>query len=267
MTTILIVEDDDAILAEMDHLLREEGYGVVLAGNGAGALDLLRTAEPRVDLVILDLMMPNGSGWELLLEMRAQTFLARVPVVIVSALAAPPDRLGVQAYLRKPFDRGALLNTVQRVLGLRLTARADREPAASSQQESAAPVSTRPVHVLIVEDNDDIRESEAALLQEHGFHTTTAREGVEALDVLFLEDPPVDLVVLDLMMPKCSGWEMLAQMGAHSVLSQIPVLVVSALEAPPEDTRFQGYVRKPFRPEVLLSALDRLTAGSRAAHR
>jgi CheY-like chemotaxis protein len=265
MTTVLIVEDDAAIREEMTFLLEEQCYNAVSARNLKEALGTLEAANPRIDLVVLDLMMPHGSGWELLQEMRSRTFLARVPVVIVSALAPPPDRLGVQAYLQKPFDRTALLSTIQKLLGLRLTAR--EEPHQVKPDIESRPVQkpSRKIQVLIVEDNKDILESEAALLQEHGFGTTLAQDGIEGLDALFLEDPPIDLVVLDVMMPKCGGWEMLEQMRAHSVLSQIPVLIVSAFDAPPPQLKYQGYVQKPFRPEVFLSAVERLPVAGRAS--
>jgi CheY-like chemotaxis protein len=260
MTTVLVVEDDADIREEIRLLFEEENHVALVARSRPEALRILEQPSPRIDLVILDLMMPEGSGWELLLDMRSRTFLARVPVVIVSALAPPPDRLGAHAYLQKPFDRVALLETVQRLLGLRLTARVDRHRVAPSVEAPTRSPASRRVQVLIVEDNVDIRESEAALLQEHGFGTTLAADGIEALDALFLEDPPIDIVLVDLMLPKCGGWEMLAQMRAHSVLSRIPVLIVSAFAAPPAGLEYQGYVQKPFRPEVLLRAVDGVSA-------
>ncbi|HXN31831.1 MAG TPA: response regulator [Polyangiaceae bacterium] len=108
--SVLVVDDDEAIRQVIAEVLRDEGYDVVCAENGVQALRELHK-ESRPDLMLLDLMMPVMSGWEVLEELQASDTLSRVPVVVVSAMSAP----GVFEHLSKPIDLDDLLTTVARL--------------------------------------------------------------------------------------------------------------------------------------------------------
>src|ERR1051325_8410319 len=90
--------------------LKRDGYAFLEAPNGRDALDLMRTEHP--DVVVLDLMMPVLSGWDVLRERMGDPDLRRIPVIIVSANRAPEVAhavsQGICAFLPKPFDIGAL---------------------------------------------------------------------------------------------------------------------------------------------------------------
>jgi CheY-like chemotaxis protein len=105
-----VVDDDDAIRDVISEVLRDDGYDVVGARNGEQALHELRK-ERHPDLVLLDLMMPIMSGWELLEQIQNSDELSRIPVVVVSAMGAP----GVEEHLAKPIDLDRLLATVSRL--------------------------------------------------------------------------------------------------------------------------------------------------------
>jgi CheY-like chemotaxis protein len=107
---VLVVDDDDAIREVIAEVLRDEGYEVACAGNGEQALTELRRPH-HPDLVLLDLMMPVMSGWELLELLQASTDLSQIPVVVVSAMTAP----GACEHLTKPIDLESLLATVSRL--------------------------------------------------------------------------------------------------------------------------------------------------------
>jgi CheY-like chemotaxis protein len=108
--SVLVVDDDDAIREVIAEVLRDEGYDVSSAGNGEQALRELRKS-PHPDLVLLDLMMPVMSGWELLELLQSNADLSGIPVVVVSAMTAP----GVCEHLTKPIDLDRLLATVDRL--------------------------------------------------------------------------------------------------------------------------------------------------------
>ncbi len=118
MTSILIVEDDDAIRGLVSEVLREDGYHVREATNGVEALETVRHITP--DLIVLDLMMPIMNGWTFLEECRRTESCSQVPVVVTSAshdLPRTADRLramGVRTCLAKPFDVDGLLALVER---------------------------------------------------------------------------------------------------------------------------------------------------------
>jgi two-component system, OmpR family, response regulator CpxR len=109
---ILVVDDDAAIREVVAEVLRDAGYDVVGAANGEQALRLLRQ-EPEPQLVLLDLMMPVMSGWEVLEHLQSSGELERIAVVVVSAMSAP----GVSEHLAKPLDLDTLLTTVRRLIG------------------------------------------------------------------------------------------------------------------------------------------------------
>jgi CheY-like chemotaxis protein len=111
--------------------------------------------------------------------------------------------------------------------------------------------STEPRTVLLVEDDLDIRDVLQDVLEAEGYDVIPAANGKQALDFLTLNDPPgADLVILDLMMPMVSGWEVLERMARDRRLADIPVIVVSAVarEKPP---RAYTFLRKPFTLETL----------------
>jgi CheY-like chemotaxis protein len=115
--------------------------------------------------------------------------------------------------------------------------------------------STEPRTVLLVEDDLDIRDVLQDVLEAEGYDVIPAANGKQALDFLTLNDPPgADLVILDLMMPMVSGWEVLERMARDRRLADIPVIVVSAVarEKPP---RAYTFLRKPFTLETLSRAV------------
>jgi CheY-like chemotaxis protein len=114
--TVLLVEDDADIRDSLQDILEEEGFDVVPAANGKQAIDFLTLNEPiGADLVVLDLLMPMVSGWEVLERMTADARLNDIPVLVLSAAAAPmPER--AQAFVRKPFSLEAFVSKVHRVV-------------------------------------------------------------------------------------------------------------------------------------------------------
>ena len=112
---ILIVDDDPGIRRLLVIFLRRRGFQMLEARDGREALAEMRTGN--VDLVLMDLMMPEVTGWDVLRERAADPGLQRIPMIIVTAndrgLQQTDELLGnVQAVLAKPFDLNVLLTTV-----------------------------------------------------------------------------------------------------------------------------------------------------------
>lgn len=128
---ILIVEDEQALALGLKFNFEQEGYGVLLAGDGATALKLFETSEPGIDLIILDLMLPGMSGYEICSAIRASNKL--VPIIILSARSLVEDRMhafdiGADQYITKPFALPELLNRVKNLLGRYRTLLKDAPP-------------------------------------------------------------------------------------------------------------------------------------------
>lgn len=107
---VLVVDDDANIRKMIVAALKRDGYTFLEAPNGREALDLMRAQHP--DVVVLDLMMPVLSGWDVLRERSGDEDLMSIPVIIVSANRDPEVAhavsQGICAFLPKPFDIGAL---------------------------------------------------------------------------------------------------------------------------------------------------------------
>ncbi|MBI5666640.1 MAG: response regulator [Chloroflexi bacterium] len=117
---ILVVDDDQELQNLVKALLERGGFEAVPALNVADAVQILR-ARPMPDMVLLDLMLPDISGLELLRQMRAKEVFDHLPVIILSALADPREirqglELGADRYLTKPYIAHNLLKTVHEVL-------------------------------------------------------------------------------------------------------------------------------------------------------
>jgi CheY-like chemotaxis protein len=115
---VLVVEDDDVIRQLITVNLELEGFEVVPATDGQDALDQVATAKP--DVVTLDVMMPRMDGWETAEKLRANPETAAIKIVLISARAQEADlqrgdRIGVDAYLTKPFDPDELIGVVRRL--------------------------------------------------------------------------------------------------------------------------------------------------------
>jgi CheY-like chemotaxis protein len=112
---VLVVDDDRDIRETLEELLRDEGYEVVTARNGAEALAAVRRERPA--LVVLDLFMPVMDGVEFRRRQLADPEIADVPVIVISAAAALAERtagMGAQAVLEKPIALDELLACVER---------------------------------------------------------------------------------------------------------------------------------------------------------
>ena len=112
---ILVVDDDQLTLKSIEHLLKEEGFDVLLAENASAALRILN--DEKIDLIISDIMMPNVSGLGLL-SMLKNFYLDKIPVILISSLNKDEIKanslgLGAAYFLSKPVDLNELLSCVK----------------------------------------------------------------------------------------------------------------------------------------------------------
>ncbi|MEY2566223.1 MAG: hypothetical protein QOE35_752 [Actinomycetota bacterium] len=124
MATVLVIEDNDDIRLLLESLLSLSGYQVIQADGGPEALALLGEIQVTPDLAILDVEMPDLSGWEVLRAIRADPATTDLPVILctVRGSAADLDRgraLRCDGYLQKPFDVDDLIAEVSGVIDLR----------------------------------------------------------------------------------------------------------------------------------------------------
>jgi CheY-like chemotaxis protein len=211
--TALIVEDDDKSAQLIRLHLEAEGFRVLHATSAEAAL-VLAMQQP-VALITLDILLPNMEGWELLGRLRQVPDLRRTPVVIISIVANPAKSfsLGAAAVIQKPISRQQLYDALVD-LGL--------FPLSGGQK----------LKVLVVDDDPKAVE----LIAARSFGATTvlrAYGGREAIDTARRELPNV--IVLDLMMPEVSGFDVVAALSDRPETSRIPILVLTAKQITADD--------------------------------
>jgi len=200
---VLIVDDDLNIHDLACRILIQNGYRTISATDGSRGIEIAREKNPS--LILLDIMMPEKDGWEVLKELRNDADLANIPVLVTSVLEEQKtaEALGARAYVSKPIDKKQLLDTLK-----------------SLDIESTS-------KVLIIDDDPDVRELVSRMLQNENIETIEARNGQEGIKML--EQNP-DLIILDLEMPVMNGFEFLEQ-----TTTNIPIIIFSGLELSKQD--------------------------------
>ena len=198
--SVLVVDDDPRVVRLLSGSLLEEGFEVFTAGDGVAALHIAR--EKRPTAIMLDIHLPKLDGWTVLSTLKSDPALASIPVLIISVEEdrAKGFSFGACEYLVKPVDPERLLQTVRRSIG-----------TLSSGE------------VLVVDDDATSRALVARNLKAAGFGCTEASNGEEALLKARVVNPA--LVVLDLVMPKLDGFDVLAALRSNG--STVPVVVLT----------------------------------------
>jgi CheY-like chemotaxis protein len=243
-TVILVVDDDPSVRQLISRHLEQDGWKTVQASNAADALQLAREARPM--LITLDIMMPDASGWWVLEKLKEDPQTAGIPVLVVTIVEDQRlvFALGASDYLGKPYEKGALIAKIHRLL-----------PSLEGKR------------VLVVDDEPNARSMIAKILKEERADVVGAASGDEAMAMIALSPP--DLVLLDLMMPGMSGFEMVARLRAQPGGASIPVMIVSAKQLTAEDIlTLNGHVQRfvtkgSIEPEGLTNAVRQLLGQSK----
>jgi CheY-like chemotaxis protein len=112
--------------------------------------------------------------------------------------------------------------------------------------------------ILLIEDDDSIREITKELLESEGYCLSTAANGQAALEILCAMDPLPCLILLDLMMPVMDGWQFMEKKRLDPKLNAIPVVAFSALEERKiSAARTDDVIRKPINPEAMLKVIEK----------
>jgi CheY-like chemotaxis protein len=224
--------------------LEQEGWTTVQASNATDALQLARESRPM--LITLDIMMPDASGWWVLEKLKEDPVTAGIPVLVVTIVEDQRlvFALGASDYLAKPYDRGHLIGKIHRLL-----------PKLDGKR------------VLVVDDDPEARTILERILKDEKADVVLAANGGEAMAAIAQATP--DLVLLDLMMPGMSGFEVVARLRAQPKGSEIPVMIVSAKELTAEDMlTLNGHVQRfvakgSIEPEGLANAVRQLLGQSK----
>ncbi|MDM8566516.1 response regulator, partial [Candidatus Halobeggiatoa sp. HSG11] len=207
---LLVIDDDGTVRELLDAYLSKIGYRVVGAASGPEGLKLAKKLRP--DAITLDVMMPGMDGWEVLSELKADSTLSHIPVIMLT-MTDDQDigySLGAAEYLTKPISRTQLIEVLRKY---------------HTEDDNRT--------VMVVEDDNTTREMMVRMLHKGGWKVIEAENGEVALRRL--EQAIPNLILLDLMMPQVDGFEFIIQLRQHKTCSAIPVVVLTAKDITPED--------------------------------
>jgi len=257
---LLVIEDDPAEQTSIGALIAASYINISTATSGSEALDLLRAK--RFDCAILDLKLPDVSGFELLTEIQRDEKLRDMPIVVFTGRELTADE---ETELRQRAKSIVLkgVQSPERLLdetALFLHRRITDLPESKQRMIEKLHGSDEPLRerkVLVVD--DDVRNIFAlnSLLERHGMNVITATNGMDAIKMLD-DHPDVSLVLTDVMMPEMDGYETMRRIREIPAFRMLPIIALTAkaMKGDREKCLQAGasdYVAKPVNTEQLLS--------------
>ena len=262
---ILVVDDLPANVKLLEARLSAEYFEVICASNGPDALQICASGD--CDIVLLDVMMPGMDGFEVCRRLKADPATMHIPVVMVTALDQPSDRVkglkaGADDFLTKPVDETALLARVRSLARLKLVVDELRERAATSVRLGIPD----PIEAALDDTGDNAR---IMLVEDRASAVATVSNVLRGLQQLEVEGDPqqslfkavdmdVDLFIVSLGLEGYDGLRLCSQIRSLERTRHVPVLLL----AEPEDRArvvrgldlgMNDYLVRPLDREELLA--------------
>jgi CheY-like chemotaxis protein len=259
---LLIIEDNEIERQSIVELLGSDGVDIATAATGSEAWELLERG--RFDCVVLDLRLPDISGFELLERIRRDAQFREMPIVVFTGKdLTEEDELHLVQMAESVVLKGVqsperLLDETALFLHL-VTAELPPPKQEMLERLRQSDEALWGKKVLVVD--DDVRNIFAltSLLEQHGIRVVSAENGAEAISLLET-DPEIDAVLMDIMMPEMDGYETMRRIRQNNRNRLLPILALTAkamkgdrekcLEAGASD-----YIAKPVNTEELLALL------------
>ena len=236
---ILIIDDEIVSLKTTENILNQK-YDVITASNGLQGLEILKSQ--KIDMLLLDLLMPGMDGTEVLRRIREDAELSALPVIVITSSDYQGDllevkRLGISDLIHKPIFPAKLLTCVKNYM-----------PRKEKCQ-------------ILVVDDEPINQILTKKILSDTYDVDCVSSGMDALNRVQTKIP--DLILLDLHMPEMDGLEVLAQLKQNPELSEIPIIFLTADDDPKTEIDiFQkgamDFIRKPFIPEIVRYRIGRI---------
>jgi len=213
---VLIVEDDPPAGELLSRQLEKAGFRAEVVRSGADVVAKARKSKPAA--ITLDILLPELDGWEVLNRLKHDEITSSIPVIVISVVDNPELGLALGAvdYFVKPVPAEELVSRLRRFNFVAL----------------AGPVKTQ---VLVVDDERANRDWLTEVLEPAGFGVIPAGGGREAIELARSKQP--DLILLDLMMPEVSGFDVVEALRSDKSTSALPIMVLTAKDLSDADKR------------------------------
>jgi CheY-like chemotaxis protein/two-component sensor histidine kinase len=218
----LVVEDSEQAAELLRMYIESAGYRVEIARNGTDAVDMAKRLRPSV--ITLDLLLPVKDGWQVLKELKRHPLCKHIPVIVVSIIDEKNlgFSLGAVDYFVKPVNRDDLVSALDKVHLV-------------SRPEGRKPT------VLVIDDDKAATDLVQVILQNEGYAVLKSFSGREGVEIATRERP--DLILLDLIMPDTSGFNVAYQLKQIPATRAIPIVILTSMEIDDEmQEALGGYV-------------------------
>jgi CheY-like chemotaxis protein len=208
--SVLIIEDDIDFARWLLEVASAKGFKAVATPRGKAALELVREFTPTA--ITLDLRLPDVEGWQVLDRLKSDLTTRHIPVFVISAQEEPQNarKHGALRFFAKPIDESQINEIFAKI---------------SAMAEAKAK------KLLVIEDDENQRDSIRELIGNETAHLTDAGDAQEALEALRREQ--FDCVVLDLMLPDMSGFELIDKIRSED--GNLPIIVYTAKDLLPDE--------------------------------
>lgn len=261
--SVLVIEDQELQSRELTAQLREKGVAVEQAFTGKEALDLLN--DQVFDCIILDLKLPDISGFDLLDQIKSQALHAHIPVIINTAMELDQEKMAhIMRYtdamvLKSNKSNDRLIDEVSLFIN-KLKQDGPAKPSTGKGKSVSTMEKVLKDKTILITD-DDMRNIFAlsSALQVYDLKIVIATNGREALEKLE-ESDQIDLVLMDIMMPEMDGYEAMKAIRKEKRFAKLPIIALTAKAMKNDRERCieagaNDYISKPVDMDKLLSML------------
>lgn len=200
---VLCIDDDVNVQRLYKQYLNEYDIDVISLNGQENIIE--KVTELLPDVILLDIMLPNKDGWEILTELKNNDVTKKIPVIMASVLSEQKlaYRMKADEYLIKPVTQDELLDTITRTISV-----------------------SSGLDILIADDDENFLNLLSQFLKEEGIPFRLSRNGEDALHQMLVKKP--DLLILDIMMPKKDGFTVIEEIRKREQIKDTPIIVVTA---------------------------------------
>jgi len=236
--SILVVEDDAFSRKLLVSILEKSDFAVEAKESAAEALRFLESGE-SCELIVSDVMMPRMDGFSLVQRLKADKRLQKIPIILCTSLGDEASivkgiEAGIAGYVVKPVNEAILIPKINEVL--------EKQPGA----------------VLVVDDEEVIRNLLVLTIQREGYQVLSAESGEQALELL--KKTKIGLVISDIIMPEMDGFDLLVRIKELDLNTRV-ILMSDRTEHTRDQiisTGADGFIRRPFHNTEIVTLVRAL---------
>jgi len=219
---VLIIEDNPQAAQLIEKYLRDSGYRTEIARDGVEGIEKAKRLKPGV--ITLDMILPVKDGWQVMKELKSHPICKNIPIIIISVTDQKKlgFSMGAVGYFVKPVNPEELLETIKRLP--RPNLRMNQHPK-----------------VLVIDDDKTASDLMELILESEGYEVLKCFNGRDGLRVT--EEKQPDLIILDLIMPEISGFNVAYQLKQNPSTRGIPIIILTSMDVDDEaKEQLQGFV-------------------------